>query len=745
MAKKKTPTPSSAEGAPAAEPPAALDPMPPGEGLLLAHNQLEPSPNNPRKTFDAEALAGLADSIDANGILENLVVRPGSRDGIYEIVAGERRWRAVGLLVERGRWAADDPRIPASCHAFSAAEALAIALLENVQRQDLDPVEEGRAFAQLRDLDPAKWSTAAIAARIGKTQRHVQKRISLVERLAAPVAEALSKGEINLEQAKLFALGDAKTQTQVIKQIRRGDDWLGGTENLREAMVEKLVPVERAIFDRALYKGEIVEDEAEGESYFADTAEFQRLQADALRAKKDELLKAWPWVDVLDNASAYHNYGSAPKGHKKAGAIVWVDWNGELTIREGVLRAKDRESGSRDVSDRAPAAKKKTKPEDVRWLTQAQVQTVKQAKTLALRRALADSPKAGLAVAILALVGSRDIDVQVPGEWQSRSRYLQLEPPKSELLEQERRLAKLIVALPGKGSRRDVAGGKDAGLDEEALAGTFEALMELETDELLGILAAAAAPRVGVWMNASGGDDPFALALAKATGAYERLDGLWHPKPEYFQAYRRDTLQTLALANALGEGFNRLKKSEQVALLAKQPFWTWRHFAELQFLDDKAMQKAMAGPALMVQRPAAPVAAAEPPAEEMRCRACGAAALRKHKKGCALAGEGKVSAASCGPDPGDAPPPAEPAGLPRCRGCGVSVFGRHEEGCTVGERDAPVGMPDCADAADELAEPAAAPELDERDIGAHEEGADPLDLPPALDRRRRRAAEEAQP
>jgi ParB/RepB/Spo0J family partition protein len=646
-AKKKTDTEPGA-------PPAAASDALPAESRNLAYRQLVPSPLNPRKNFDAEELAGLKSNIAGEGILQNLLVRRTVDPEVFEIVAGERRWRAVGMLVQEGVWGAEKERIPAVIRSLTDAQVLALAVIENVQRRDIDPVEEGRAFVQLREFAPAEWTTAAIAAAIGKTQRHVQKRIQLVERLAEPVASALSKGEINLEQAKALALGEQKMQREVLRAIKQGHSWQSRPEQIRQTMVEQLIPVSRAAFDLSQYTGEFIEVDENDENdrsagrYFADAAEFKRLQDAAIEAKAAALREKWPWVDILGEDDNPHAYERVGKKHPKAGAVIFFDYNDRLSVAESVLRhvdAADERKGAR--SDRSTKPKKKTKPEDLRWLTQAQVQRVKQAKTLALRRALSDNPKAGLAVAILAMVGSRDIDVDIPGEWQSRARYLALEAPKPEMLERERRLAKLIAALPGKQDRRYVANGKNPDLNEDALAGAFEALMELEVDELLGILAVAAAPRVGAWMDDKAGDDPFALALAKATGAYERLDGLWRPAPEYFQAYRRDTLQALAIANGLGDGFSKLKKSEQVALLAQQDFWTWRHFAELQFLDDKAMQMAMAGPALMVPRLAPPAAAADALAEEMRCRSCGAAALRKHKKGCALAGEGKVSAASC--------------------------------------------------------------------------------------------------
>lgn len=701
MAKKK-PATSPATTAPSAPPPASEEQMAlPPESRLLTWRQIVPSPLNPRKEFDAEELKGLADSIRAEGVLENLLVRRTGDPAIFELAAGERRWRAVGLLVEEGVWSADEERIPAVVKSLTDAQLLVLAIIENVQRRDINPVEEGRAFAQLRSLDPVAWSTERIAEAIGKTQRHVQKRIALVERLAAPVAEALSKGEINLEQAKAFALGDEKAQMQQLKSGKR-NDWARDPRQIRHAMIEKMVPVDRALFDPKLYKGTIVEDEDEGERYFADPVEFRELQDAAIEARIAALKEKWPWVERLGPNAYAWDYAAAKKGDKKAGAILWVDHAGVVHVKENVLKPRTGGEVIGGAAGAKPKKKKRTKPEDLRWLTQTQIQAVKQAKTLAMRRAVCDSPKAALAVAILAMVGSHEIDVVIPGSFQSRERMLELETPDADLAERKRRLAVVLGCLPSKHERDEIVAGYDAGLDDDTLAKAFEALMALEVDELLRILATATAPHVGTWITRNAGETPFALGLAKATGAYERLDGLWTPPPAYFAAYRRDTLVALANANGLGEGFNRLKKSEQVKLLSGQSFWTWRHFAELRFLEEKELQKAMAGPALLVPR--------DPPkpndvAEELRCRACGAAALKKHKKGCALGAEGKVSAASCEPE---AAAPAAPSP-------------EHS-------------LVDAAAGAGEISESDLA---DVADVAA----GDALEIPPALRRRKARQAE----
>ena len=782
MAKKKK---QAAETIPEAAPTeapasaaAAPEPLPMGEGLLCRWDQLAPSPQNPRKTFEPTALGELAESIAAEGILENLLVRPapGIGNGVpqYEIVAGERRWRSIGLLVDAGRWDPAAPNIPCVSRPLTDAQALVLAIVENVQRQDIDPVEEGEAFRLLQALDPATWTTETLAQRIGRTQRHVQKRLQLVTRLADPVKEALSKGEINLEQAKVFVLGDTKEQAKHLKTMKRAD-WLADPEQIREAMVRERVPVSVALFDVAQYAGEIVEDEDDrdendrGARYFTDTGEFNRLQAAAIDAKIVELEAKWPWVDRLGEQARIWAYEKAPARDKRRGAVIKISGRRDVEIVEGVLRPGMRPEAESSEASRGTAKKKKAGP--IRWLTQAQVDRVKAAKTLALRRAVAAAPKAALALTILGLATHSEVTIRGDGSsFGSVSRNTRVTEPKAETAARRALFEPLLAAAPKSFAGEIVAACSATYLGSDAQAAIFRALMALDEAHLLQLLAAAIAQRVGCWVENSSkpGDSALAIAIAEVTEAYPRLEGLWQPDEDYFKAYRRDTLLGLAIANGLGEGFNLMKKSEQVATLA-HPLWTHRHFAELQFLDDKALAAAMAGPALMpppAPAPAAPLARCRDceaheggkhhkrcgfakagekkvtaaqcapegagDAAPLACRECGAVPLRKHKRDCALASEGKVSAASCEP----APPPAQApaAALPKCRLCEAPVFSAHAAHCALHETEAMVSMPSCAAAGPEDGAEISADEL----AGAAVEAgaADPLDIPRFLDRRR---------
>lgn len=655
-AKKSAPkkVKSPAVAAPALAGPAAL---PPGETATIDLAALHASPLNPRKDFNDATVAELAESIAANGILQNLVVRRRPRGG-FEIIAGERRFRALTLLADVGRWDRAAAAIPVRIVDGDEGTMRALALLENLQREDISPMEEAEAFAALHAIDPEAWSTASIAQRIGKTQRHVQKRMELVEKLDPKVQGALRAREINLEQAKAFVLGAGKMQLEVLRSIKGAPGWQSNPQHIREMMTAKMVPLATAFFDPALYQGEVVENEDEGERYFADAAQFKQLQDAAIEEKRGALAAKWPWVNLLGPNDSTWNYQPAKKGDKKAGAYIHVDYRGRVEVKESVLAPR---SARDEKPTTGKAAKKKAvKREDLKWLTRSQVEAIKVAKTTALRAAVAESGKAALCLAIIGLLGDTEVDIRDDQVLNGIQRWTP--PTKPRLIEIEARrqvLKPLLEAISAKRTRGEIVDrpGK-ANVEPEDQAAAFIALIALTDAELLAMLAMLVAPRIGSWVtrDASPGDSPLSIVVAEFTGAAGCLDLGWAPTPEYFAASRRETLQNLAAYTEHREGFNPLKKGEQVKLLSKLPkgFWTADRFAEMQFLDQDGIQKAMAGPARVPAVVKAEVARlnremVSAASAKGRCRECNAHEGGKHNKRCSIgkAGEKRVSSASC--------------------------------------------------------------------------------------------------
>jgi ParB family chromosome partitioning protein len=156
-----------------------------GELRELPVATIKSNPNQPRKTFDPEALAGLASSIEANGVVQPLLVRP-LHDGSYELIAGERRWRAarqIGL-----------EKVPAIVRDSEQAERLQVALIENMVREDLNPVDEARACAAL--VDELGLSKEELAKRVGRSRPAVSNLIRLLD-LPDEALALLESGELS--------------------------------------------------------------------------------------------------------------------------------------------------------------------------------------------------------------------------------------------------------------------------------------------------------------------------------------------------------------------------------------------------------------------------------------------------------------------------------------------------------------------------------------------------------------------
>jgi ParB family chromosome partitioning protein len=156
-----------------------------GELRELPVGLVKPNPSQPRTQFDKEALDALAASIEASGVVQPLLVRP-LHDGSYELVAGERRWRAAQQ--------AGLDKVPAVVRDSDQAERLQVALIENMVREDLNPVEEARACAALiEELDVSKED---LAQRVGRSRPAVSNLIRLLD-LPDEVLELLESGELS--------------------------------------------------------------------------------------------------------------------------------------------------------------------------------------------------------------------------------------------------------------------------------------------------------------------------------------------------------------------------------------------------------------------------------------------------------------------------------------------------------------------------------------------------------------------
>lgn len=184
--------------------------------------KLKPNPNQPRQVFDKEPLDELAASIREKGIIQPLLARK-MPDGNFEIIAGERRWRASQM--------ADLKEVPVILKDTNERETLELALIENIQRQDLNPIEEAEAYDFL--LKNHNLTQQELAVRVGKERATVTNVLRLLN-LSPEVRLMVSIGEISLGQAKvLLSIQDEDVQIDLADRVKK--------ENLSVRALEKIV------------------------------------------------------------------------------------------------------------------------------------------------------------------------------------------------------------------------------------------------------------------------------------------------------------------------------------------------------------------------------------------------------------------------------------------------------------------------------------------------------------------------
>lgn len=195
-----------------------------GAPIDIDVTQIVTNPNQPRQTFDEEALSELASSLQQYGLIQPIVVRRASH-GQYELIAGERRLRAAKQCQMK--------TIPALIRDYSSQVATEIALIENLQREDLNAIEEGRAYAQL--IETFGLTQDEAAKKVGKSRSHVANMMRLLK-LAEPVQEAISQQLLTMGQARPLLQLAPEQQIALAQRIIDEDLSARQVERLAKAM-----------------------------------------------------------------------------------------------------------------------------------------------------------------------------------------------------------------------------------------------------------------------------------------------------------------------------------------------------------------------------------------------------------------------------------------------------------------------------------------------------------------------------
>ena len=190
-------------------------------------DSIVPGPMQPRTHFDEASLDSLAESIRTHGIVQPLLVR--RRDGGYELIAGERRWRAAKL--------AGISRVPVVIREVPDDNLLEIALIENIQRENLNPIEEAQAYKKL--IETVGLTQESLATRVGRDRSYITNYLRLL-RLPDDVQQLVKEGRLSTGHARtLLALDQVDLQRRLARQILDGGLSVRATEQLVQKATEE--------------------------------------------------------------------------------------------------------------------------------------------------------------------------------------------------------------------------------------------------------------------------------------------------------------------------------------------------------------------------------------------------------------------------------------------------------------------------------------------------------------------------
>ncbi|HHH83032.1 MAG TPA: ParB/RepB/Spo0J family partition protein [Chloroflexi bacterium] len=214
----------------------------PGEGVAqVPVEAIRPNPRQPRESMDTQALEDLAQSIREHGVLQPLIVLPADAQGSYTLIAGERRLRAAAM--------AGLKEVPAIIREATEAQRLELALIENLQRSDLNPLEAAEGYRQL--AEDFGLSHEEIATRVGKSRTAVTNTLRLLK-LSAAVRKALMAAKISEGHARaLLALPTAQAQSAALQGILSRELNVRQTEELVRSMLGERPRRKKKVPDRS--------------------------------------------------------------------------------------------------------------------------------------------------------------------------------------------------------------------------------------------------------------------------------------------------------------------------------------------------------------------------------------------------------------------------------------------------------------------------------------------------------------
>jgi len=536
-------------------------------------SSLEPSRGNPRKTLDRRSLEGLAASIRNDGLLQNLVVRPMKGKGQhYRIVSGERRFRALKLLQQRGELDGDFA-VPVEIRvSLSKDDSLRIATVENLQRQNLTPLEEAAALTKLIH----KGATLDdVAARTGLSPTTIKRRLAL-NGLCDEARAALALGSINLAQAEALTLGGDDAQRSIVEEIERGSGFSG--DDIKTTLLDDRPTVASAIFPLEQYTGTITTDLfAEDEtSYFDDGEAFLQLQKEAVTQLVKHHEASAAWVELTE---AYRipdwQYREAGEG-EEGGVLINLSPAGRVDIREGLVKREIDSHTAEETAD-SPIVPRKAKAAYSAVLCAC----IAHHKTVAVQEMLLSSPRKAKEVRVvdrLMHLRPHEAVTALAKETEPQSAYA--------VLESQARLFAGWLGLDIEAEESVWTQFPPHDVDDLTLYEAVLGLSDHELDQLETLLSALVFGQSGCQRL----DTQDSLFNRVARDLSVDMRNHWRPDRRFFERRTRDQLIAIAVDCGYAEGAGRVasyKKADLVNCLI-------RHFesARAAATPTPAQQKA---------------------------------------------------------------------------------------------------------------------------------------------------------
>ena len=517
-----------------------------------------PSKDNPRRNIDKDAIAGLAESIKTDGVLQNLVVEKNG-DGKFRVVSGSRRFLALKLLKRQGV-IDGEYKVPVEIRSFKDGDALRIATIENVQRSDLEPMDEAEAFARMLQ-DGA--SIDDVSAKTGLSEQTIRRRVALSD-LCEEVKEAVQTGEVPLGIAEAMTLGTQDQQRSLLNDLREGAEL--DRESIREMLCAQKPSVAIAMFALDQYTGTLTRDlfAEEQATYFDDVDQFFALQKQAVEDIAEKCRQKAAWVDVFNSYSVpWWQYGEATKG-RRCGVVINLHPSGTVEIRKGLVRHQVKQEVV-EVTKETPEAPKE-RPEASAGL----IRYVALQKSIAVQAALLENPRKAKEVAavslLLGLLPSKRLRIEVHPcvtAWDATEKK-----PKAVVI-----VITELSLLSGKlgiqfDARARVQSSTDSSDTPSVLYQTIQGLSDGDLDRLNTSLVLLSFGQSSV--NSLDSDDSLFNRVSIDLGLSMR--DWWTPDAEFLTLLRKDQLETVAIESGASLRMSKLKgygKKDLVDALAQ--------------------------------------------------------------------------------------------------------------------------------------------------------------------------------